>query len=235
MRDILVEKSLEVRVMIGSDGGSRLSKRQSMVSSFFQPEGHDTNDELQKRNLREELEERSADIFHQRTSPMVMIEIVEKEATFYWKELVEVTLELDNGSIFVCSIMQASNHIPPAGEETATNGDGGDNLFVRSLLTSSARNCRGVISRRAAAGVRPWRLKNKTETQSNGFELLKRLISKMTEKADANEIWYWGFPKWDDDVVFNSQACGESKTPKRFINDTIRSDFHQKFLQKYMK
>lgn len=41
--------------------------------------------------------------------------------------------------------------------------------------------------------------------------------------------------RWDDDVVFKNQARGESKTPKRFINDTIRSDFHRKFLQKYMK
>lgn len=41
--------------------------------------------------------------------------------------------------------------------------------------------------------------------------------------------------RWDDDVVFKNQARGEAKTPKRFINDTIRSDFHRKFLQRYMK
>lgn len=44
---------------------------------------------------------------------------------------------------------------------------------------------------------------------------------------------YW--LRWDDDVVFKNQARGETKTPKRFINDTIRNDFHRKFLQKYMK
>ncbi|RWW49019.1 hypothetical protein BHE74_00044866 [Ensete ventricosum] len=41
--------------------------------------------------------------------------------------------------------------------------------------------------------------------------------------------------RWDDDVVFKNQARGETKVPKRFINDTIRNDFHRKFLQKYMK
>ncbi|KAI3851995.1 hypothetical protein MKW98_019994 [Papaver atlanticum] len=40
---------------------------------------------------------------------------------------------------------------------------------------------------------------------------------------------------WDDDVAFKRQSCGEAKTPKRFINDTIRNDFHRKLLQKYMK
>ncbi|XP_021754607.1 spliceosome-associated protein CWC15 homolog, partial [Chenopodium quinoa] len=41
--------------------------------------------------------------------------------------------------------------------------------------------------------------------------------------------------RWDDDVVFKNQARGETKAIKRFINDTIRSDFHMKFLHKYMK
>ncbi|KAM7459772.1 hypothetical protein LguiA_036245 [Lonicera macranthoides] len=41
--------------------------------------------------------------------------------------------------------------------------------------------------------------------------------------------------RWGDDVVFKNQARGEAKTPKRFINDTICNDFHQIFLQKYMK
>lgn len=41
--------------------------------------------------------------------------------------------------------------------------------------------------------------------------------------------------RWDDDVVFKNQARGEIKATKRFINDTIRNDFHKKFLQKYMK
>ncbi|MBA0816453.1 hypothetical protein Gohar_001117, partial [Gossypium harknessii] len=41
--------------------------------------------------------------------------------------------------------------------------------------------------------------------------------------------------RWDDDVVFKNQARGETKPQKRFINDTIRNDFHRKFLLKYMK
>lgn len=41
--------------------------------------------------------------------------------------------------------------------------------------------------------------------------------------------------RWDDDVVFKNQARGEMKAAKRFINDTIRNDFHRKFLHKYMK
>mmetsp|Transcript_11401 Transcript_11401/g.23075 ORF Transcript_11401/g.23075 Transcript_11401/m.23075 type:complete len:258 (+) Transcript_11401:3861-4634(+) len=42
--------------------------------------------------------------------------------------------------------------------------------------------------------------------------------------------------RWDDDVVFRNQASRGEQNPKpRFINDTIRNDFHRRFLRKYMK
>eukprot|EP00899_Mesostigma_viride_P024659 jgi/Mesvir1/5378/Mv15457-RA.1 len=40
--------------------------------------------------------------------------------------------------------------------------------------------------------------------------------------------------RWDDDVVFRNQTRGEVKPTTRFVNDTIRSDFHRKFLNKYV-
>ncbi|GAB4823553.1 hypothetical protein N2152v2_010599 [Parachlorella kessleri] len=41
--------------------------------------------------------------------------------------------------------------------------------------------------------------------------------------------------RWDDDVVFKNQTRGEPKAQKRFINDTIRNDFHRRFLERYVK
>ncbi|XP_051530822.1 protein CWC15 homolog [Myxocyprinus asiaticus] len=43
--------------------------------------------------------------------------------------------------------------------------------------------------------------------------------------------------RWDDDVVFKNCAKGvdESRKEKRFINDTLRSEFHKKFMEKYVK
>ncbi|XP_066915864.1 spliceosome-associated protein CWC15 homolog isoform X1 [Clytia hemisphaerica] len=42
--------------------------------------------------------------------------------------------------------------------------------------------------------------------------------------------------RWDDDVVFKNCAKDDDK-PKNsgFINDTIRSEFHKKFMDKYIK
>ena len=41
--------------------------------------------------------------------------------------------------------------------------------------------------------------------------------------------------RWYDDVVFKNQAKDEPQRKKRFINDTIRNDFHRKFLSKYIQ
>lgn len=35
--------------------------------------------------------------------------------------------------------------------------------------------------------------------------------------------------RWDDDVVFKNQSRNEPKKERRFINDTIRNDFHRRY------
>ena len=42
--------------------------------------------------------------------------------------------------------------------------------------------------------------------------------------------------RWDDDVVFKNCAKDDDKgKDKNFINDTLRSEFHKKFMEKYVK
>ncbi|KAK0386294.1 hypothetical protein NLU13_6131 [Sarocladium strictum] len=45
-----------------------------------------------------------------------------------------------------------------------------------------------------------------------------------------------GKRRWDDDVVFKNQARGtEDKKKKEFVNDLLRSDFHRRFMSKYVR
>jgi len=43
--------------------------------------------------------------------------------------------------------------------------------------------------------------------------------------------------RWDDDVVFKNQARGteDKGKQKEFINDLLRSDFHKRFMGKYVR
>lgn len=40
--------------------------------------------------------------------------------------------------------------------------------------------------------------------------------------------------RWNDDVEFRNQTKGEPVEQKRFINDTVRNDFHKRFLNKFI-
>lgn len=41
--------------------------------------------------------------------------------------------------------------------------------------------------------------------------------------------------RWDDDVVFKNCARTEPDKRNLFINDSLRSEFHKKFMEKYIK
>eukprot|EP00605_Chrysophyceae_sp_TOSAG23-4_P000031 GSChrysophyteH1.ASY1.ANO1.32.1 assembled CDS len=41
--------------------------------------------------------------------------------------------------------------------------------------------------------------------------------------------------RWNDDTVFQNTAADEPEQKKRFINDTVRSDFHKRFMRQYLK
>ena len=40
--------------------------------------------------------------------------------------------------------------------------------------------------------------------------------------------------KWYEETVFKNQSRNEPKEKKKFINDNLRSEFHKKFMNKYV-
>ena len=50
-------------------------------------------------------------------------------------------------------------------------------------------------------------------------------LSKRPEEFSLKKKWY-------EDTVFRNQSRKEEKLKKRFINDSVHSDFHYKFLDK---
>jgi protein CWC15 len=63
------------------------------------------------------------------------------------------------------------------------------------------------------------------QAMASGNPLLNRAPKDFTVKR-----------RWDDDVIFKNQSRGVDDKPKnRFVNDMLRSDFHRKFLNKYVR
>ena len=63
----------------------------------------------------------------------------------------------------------------------------------------------------------------------------KLKIEREKEIMGNNPLMDFGVKrKWDDDVIFRNQVK-EVKPEKRFVNDTLRSDFHRRFISKYIQ
>lgn len=210
-------------------GGTRIfgpsqkySSRDLAAHTTLKPrkEGQDTQDELHKRNLREELEERERRHFskdkaynedrdRRKGAGPLLLEGTKRDAE---DRLVPRNVDADDSDVDVKS-------------EDESDDEDDDEEDEAALMAELER----IKKERAEEKLRKERQMQEEELKAKEAELIRGnpLLNNATNFNVKR--------RWDDDVVFKNQTRGEVKAPKRFINDTIRNDFHRKFLQKYMK
>ncbi|KAF8409766.1 hypothetical protein HHK36_005845 [Tetracentron sinense] len=181
-------------------------------------DGQDTQDELQKRNLHEELEERERRHFSSKDKPYIVLVLI-------LNLLYLVAEDRDRrkgGHLLLEGIKRdAEDRIIPR------NVDADD-----SDVDVKSDDGRLFIS----SNISDYKHANAYERQQQEEELKAKEADLIRGNPLLNNATSFNVKRrWDDDVVFKNQTRGEAKAPKRFINDTIRNDFHRKFLQKYMK
>ncbi|XP_047314402.1 protein CWC15 homolog [Impatiens glandulifera] len=212
-------------------GGTRIfgpsqkySSRDIAAHTTLKPrkEGQDTQDEVHKRNLRDELEDRERRHFSSKDKSYVEDRdrrkgshlLLEGSRRDIDDRLVSRNVDADDADVEVRS-----------DESDDDDDDDEDEDDTEALLAELEQ----IKKERAEEKLRNERQEQEEELKVKEAELLKGnpLLNNPTSFNVKR--------RWDDDVVFKNQARGEVKAPKRFINDTIRSDFHRKFLHKYMK
>ncbi|KAH9300855.1 hypothetical protein KI387_012438 [Taxus chinensis] len=185
-------------------------------------EGQDTQDEVRKRNLREELEERERRHFSKdkgytddrdhRKGPSAGNLYLEGAKREPEDRLAPRNIDADDSDVDVKS----------DSDESDDDDDGEDDTAALMAELEQIRNERAEEKKRRDRQKQEEELKVKEAELIRGNPLLNPTSFNVKRR-------------WDDDVVFKNQTRGEAKVPKRFINDTIRNDFHRKFLHKYMK
>ncbi|CAL9063952.1 uncharacterized protein LOC135636029 [Musa acuminata AAA Group] len=217
-------------------GGTRIfgpsqkySSRDLAAHTNLKPrkEGQDTQDELQRRNLREELEERERRHFSskdksyaeerdRRKGGHLFLEGTKREAE---DRIVPRSIDADDSDVDVKEAAAADDDNESDGDE--------DEDDTEALLAELER----IKKERAEEKLWKERQQQEEDLKAKEAELMRgNPLINLSNSASFNVK-----RRWDDDVVFKNQARGETKIAKRFINDTIRNDFHRKFLQKYMK
>ncbi|KAM1039570.1 hypothetical protein ACFX13_029597 [Malus domestica] len=211
-------------------GGTRIfgpsqkySSRDMAAHTSLKPRkpGQDTQDELQNKNLREELEESERKHYSskdksysydrdRRRGNQLLLEGGRRDT-----EIVPRNIDADDSDVEAQS------------DDESGEDDDDEEDDMEALLAELEQ----IKKEKAEEKLRKERLEREEELKVKEAELL-RGNPLLNGAAPAS---FSVKRRWDDDVVFKNQARGETKTPKRFINDTVRSDFHRKFLQKYMK
>ncbi|KAK1396577.1 Pre-mRNA-splicing factor Cwf15/Cwc15 [Heracleum sosnowskyi] len=178
-------------------------------------EGQDTQEELQKRNLRDELEERERRHFSSRE---------DKDRRKGGHLLLEGSKREIEDRIIPRSA-DADDDAEIKSDDESDDDDDDDEDDTEALLAELEQ----IKKERAEDKLKKERQEQEEQLKVKEAELIRG--NPLLNNATSFNVKR----RWDDDVVFKNQTRGETKTPKRFINDTIRSDFHRKFLQKYMK
>ncbi|KAI0530527.1 hypothetical protein KFK09_000071 [Dendrobium nobile] len=214
-------------------GGTRIfgpsqkySSRDLAAHTALKPrkEGQDTQDEVQRRNLRQELEERERRHFSSKDKSynedrdrrkgagtgQLLLEGGKRDVE---DRIVPRSIDADDSDVEVKS-----------DDESDDDDDEDDTEALMAELEL-------IKKERAEENLRKERQKQEEDLKAKEAELMRgNPLINLNNSSSFNVK-----RRWDDDVVFKNQARGETKAPKRFINDTIRNDFHRKFLQRYMK
>lgn len=184
-------------------------------------EGQDTQEELQKRNLREELEDRERKHFSSKDKSYHD----DRDRRRSNQLLLEGTKRGNEVRIAPRNDDADDSDVEVNNDDDSDDDEDDDEDDTEALLAELER----IKKERAEEKLRQEQQQAAEELKAKEEQLLKGnpLLNNPTSFGAKR--------RWDDDVVFKNQARGETKTPKRFINDTVRNDFHRRFLQKYMK
>ncbi|BDA42523.1 Spliceosome-associated protein CWC15 homolog [Coccomyxa sp. Obi] len=208
-------------------GGQRIYAPSRMMSAkdqashttlkFRQP-GQGGTDQLTKDDLRGklEVEERK----HSKSKIEGFTEALSSDM-----ELLESGLQ--EGKILVPKAIDADDEDNPGPTDDESDDDDEDE--EAELLAELER----IKKEREEAAVKRAAEEASAEASRMQTELIRGnplIVGKFDKSADFQVR-----KRWDDDVVFRNQERGEVKAQKRYINDTIRNDFHRRFLNRYIK
>lgn len=180
----------------------------------FRSDGQSSANDLKKRDLRAELEEKEMKHFEQ-----------EKRRDMKLLEL--GTGSKSNVKLLVPKAVDADDEDEnPSDEDDEEEEDSEDEEAELLAELARIKKEKEEENKKKVEEAAEREFKEKEEVLLRGNPLINQLDAAARFAVKR---------RWDDDVVFKNQLRGEPKVQKRFINDTVRSDFHQRFLQRYIK
>ncbi|CAH2243122.1 protein CWC15 homolog [Pararge aegeria] len=175
----------------------------------YREQGQGTTDELRSRDFRKELDEREKDV----KAPNA-------------RRLVEPSVKRLKTDQVPAASLDADD--PLEGDSTDSEDSDDDTAALLAELNKIKKE-RAIEQAKKDAEKKQEEERIRMENILSGNPLLN--YSAAGQKNDLKVK-----RRWDDDVVFKNCARTEpEKKPNTFINDSLRSEFHKKFMEKYVK
>lgn len=175
---------------------------------YRQP-GQGTAEELKNKDFRRELEERERISSHEREGKRASRDSASNTKKPRLDQLPSTNLDADD----------------PLDEDDESDESEEENTAELMAELNRIRKERAQEEAKKEAERKLQEERIRTETILGGNPLLTGKPSEFKVKK-----------RWDDDVVFKNCSREEpDRKEKPFINDTLRSEFHKKFMEKYVK
>ncbi|KAG5513579.1 hypothetical protein PMAC_001011 [Pneumocystis sp. 'macacae'] len=189
----------------------------------FRRAGQASIEEIEQRDLRAELLEAESAYFSKKSDPYNTKEISQNNES----------LENDDPRAKRAKILEETRFIDADvdddnGDKDDKNEDNDDEDETAELLRELDKIRRERAEEKERSVEREKALQDE-EQREREIAMGNPLLNLTSKDFSVKR-------RWDDDVIFKNQAKGISDTPKKeFVNDLLRTEFHRKFMKRYVK
>eukprot|EP00483_Globobulimina_turgida_P004550 UN04559 len=193
--------------------------------------GQNTTEEIAKRDLKAELEQREAKYYAkkqlERQRQGLLSEPAALELENKNKERLALTYEKE-----LEGFDDSDDSDSGSEDDSADDSDLDSEDEEKALMAELAAIKKEKALQKAKEEAEEAKLREMQE--ENALICGNPLINNSKNSSNKKSATFTLKRSWTEDTVFKNQAP-EPKRRKRFINDTIRSDFHRKFMMRYIK
>ncbi|XP_033638270.1 spliceosome-associated protein CWC15 homolog [Asterias rubens] len=183
----------------------------------YRQSGQETSDDVSRRDFRKELEERERAVAREKRGDRGNRDSSSSVSSGSAKRPRIEQIPAAN--------LDADDPIDKDDDEDSDSSDSDDDTADLLAELNKIKKERSLEQARKDQEKKLEEEKIRTENILSGNPLM----------SNSNKSDFKVTKRWDDDVVFKNCARGEDdKKEKQFINDTLRSEFHKRFMDKYI-
>lgn len=215
-------------------------------SHLFRETGQGTSEEIRNRDFRKELEERERDARSGPSSgkalPSIVRKAIEANSASSSKRTktdsqTQQQLQQQQQQQSAAANLDADEALDNDSSDSDSDSDDDDAALLAELQKIKQERLQETARREAEKKQEDERIR--MENILSGNPLINYEPGTAASAAGRTSGIGNGDLKikrrWDDDVVFKNCARSAPEKKTHFVNDALRSDFHKKFMDKYIK